>query len=186
MTDATGFISMKNNKHIKTTTFRACIVICGVLLLGACATAPLPEKASVVLPQPRMDSEGAFLSPFTSDEVVAPWVEKGMAAGIGAEVGALAGQKAMESVPFVGGLLGDTVGRSVGRSAAIELVGGMDYMRSTTDMSFDNVNELIVYTWVKYEQHPSYAKVVDLIGKIYPEYGQNYMAALTNAPTSLD
>jgi hypothetical protein len=162
------------------------VALC-LLVLSGCATAPpLPEKNSVLLPQPRSDANGEFLSPFTSDEVVAPWVEKGIAAGIGAEVGSLVGQKAMENVPVFGGLLGDSVGRSIGRSAAIEMVGGMDFMRSTTDMSFDEINDLIIYTWVKYENHPSYPKVIDLIGKIYPEFSANYTAALTNAPTSLD
>ena len=161
-----------------------------ILLLGfaaflvSCATAPpLPEKSAVLAPIPRSDSEGEFLSPFTSDEVVAPWVSKGLEASVGAEVGSLVGQKALESVPFVGGILGDRAGRTLGRAAAIELVGGMDYMRSTTDMSFDNVSDLIVYIWVYYEDHPSYSEVVSLVGKIYPEYSSAYYSALNNAPT---
>lgn len=154
-----------------------------IVLAGCVTTPPLPDRNTVMAPSPRTDSQGEYLSPFTSDEVVAPWVSKGLEASVGAEVGSLVGQKALESVPFVGGILGDRAGRTLGRAAAIELVGGMDYMRSTTDMSFDNVSDLIIYTWVYYEDHPSYEEVVSLIGKIYPEYSQSYFSALYSAPT---
>lgn len=166
--------------HIRTTFL---IVIAG-LFLASCAMSPtLPERSTVIVPEPRDDAGGEFLSPFTSDEIVAPWVSKGLQARVGAEVGSLVGQKALENVPFVGGILGDRAGRSLGRAAAIEMVGGMDYMRSTTDLSFDSVSDLIVYTWANYEDHPSYDEVVKLVGQIYPEYSDAYYTALYQAPT---
>lgn len=141
----------------------------------------IPSAHVLVIPEPLEHSDGEYLSPFTSDEVVAPWVEKGMNAEIGSAVGAYAGQYALRKVPFVGSYLGDWAGSEVGRLAAIEMIGGEEYMKSTTDISFDSVEDLIVYTYANYSDHPDYEKVIDLVGDVYPDFEQSYAHTLANA-----
>jgi hypothetical protein len=162
-------------------------VLLSVFIVG-CAGLPnqssqqsIPSAASVVAPEPLENSEGKYLSPFTSDEVVAPWVEKGMNAEIGSAVGSYAGQYAMRKIPFVGGMLGDWAGAELGRVAAVEMVGGMDYMKSTTDLSFESLDDLALYTYATHSDHPDYDKVIELVGEIYPEFSQSYRHALLNA-----
>src|SRR5690606_39612503 len=67
-------------------------------------------------PEPIYGNTGKYMSPFTEDGTIAPWIEKSMAAaagaGLGGAVGAYAGQKALEQVPFFGGLLGSMAGKA--------------------------------------------------------------------------
>ena len=166
---------------------RLVVFVSGVFFLSACVSAPqFPEASSLVVPEPREDAEGAYLSPYTSDDVIARWVEKGMNAKVGAQLGSMAGQKAMENVPLIGGFVGDAAGKEIGREAAIQLVGGMEYMRSTTDLSFDNVDDAVIYTYARHFEHPDYQKVIDLVGSIYPEYQERYSEIILNAPKLIE
>ncbi len=119
------------------------------------------------------NSSGLFLSPITSDGVVAEWVEKsvnvGLGSSLGGAAGAYAGQKALENVPFVGGLLGQRMGAAAGRRAALQSVGGEAYMRETTDISFNSIQDMA--RWLKQEHgtHPRLSEILSATNKIYPE-----------------
>ncbi|MDB6114799.1 MAG: hypothetical protein JWQ62_1744, partial [Lacunisphaera sp.] len=69
-----------------------------------------PTASAVVAPKPIEGNTGKYMSPFTSDGVVAEWVDKAvkakMGSAVGGAIGAYAGQKAMENIPFIGGMLG--------------------------------------------------------------------------------
>lgn len=127
------------------------------------------------------DSSGQFLSPITSDGVVAEWVEKSISVGLGSSLGGAAGayvgQKALENVPFVGGFLGQRGGAALGRKLALEGVGGEAFMRETTDISFNTVDEMA--TWLKrnYATHPRMAEVLKASGKIYTDLPLAYARA---------
>lgn len=119
------------------------------------------------------NSSGLFLSPITSDGVAAEWVEKSISVGLGSSLGgaagAYAGQKALENVPFVGGFLGQRAGAALGRKVALEGIGGEAYMRETTDISFNSVQEMA--TWLKrnHATHPRMGEILKATAKIYPE-----------------
>jgi hypothetical protein len=156
------------------------------LLLSACATAPhMAAPTALRAPTPIMGTTGKFMSPYTEDGTVALWVEKGRAAsagaGIGGFVGAQAGQKLAENIPFVGGMLGQAVGESAGRAIALKMVGGEEFIRANSDMSFNSVDELAVYMYVKNSSHKDYTDALKLTQDIYPELKTRYAAAIITA-----
>jgi hypothetical protein len=156
------------------------------LMLAACATAPaLAPPQSIHAPDPIVGNTGRFMSPFTEDGTVAPWVEKGRAASAGANiggfVGAQAGQKLAENIPFVGGLIGQKVGEKLGREVALNMVGGEAYIRETSDLSFNSAEDLALYMYAKNSGHKDYAKVLELAEKIYPELQEAYYPTILKA-----
>ena len=158
------------------------ILIAGVLLTGAagCATAPavtplaeLRPSEGAEAPTPIEGNTGKYMSPYTTDEVVAEWVDKAISAKMGASIGSAAGryagEKAMENIPFVGGFLGKSVGESVGRRVALEAVGGEAFMRETSDISFNSLNELALFLFVEHSQRENFQDVLSATSEIYPE-----------------
>ena len=161
-----------------------------LLTLVGCATAPqLAAPEQLVAPEPRADTDGRYLNPYTRDGVVADWVNKAvnaqMGAAVGSSVGAYAGQTMVEQIPLLGGWLGGRVGERAGREIAIRSSGGWEYIRATSDSSFDNVNDYSVYLYVSHSTHPHYDNVLSTIKSVYPELGDNYYRAIANASRGL-
>ncbi|RBW49230.1 hypothetical protein DS878_14030 [Marinobacter sp. F3R11] len=134
------------------------------------------------------NNSGQFMSPYTSDRVTAEWVNKALNANIGATAGSAAGavagayaaNKALESVPFgslLGGMVGSSVGKRVGRSTAIESIGGWDYLRSTSDMSFRTLADMAQYLKAEYGSAPNFGDVVKATSQVYPEFSAAFAAA---------
>lgn len=151
-----------------------------------CVTAPaFPTPAQITAPAPIEGNTGKYMSPYTSDGVVAEWVDKAMKAKMGAQVGgmigAYAGQKAMEQIPFVGGFLGQKAGEAVGREVAVKASGGWEYIKSTSDLSFNSIQELSVWMYATHGTNEHYAEVLSAIQEIYPEMKTQYYAAIQNA-----
>lgn len=171
-------------QSLSTTLF----VIFLVLSLTSCVTPPkIASPDQLTAPSPRLDNKGTVMCPYTQDGVLAEWVDKAinakMGATIGKHAGTYAGQKAMENVPFVGGFLGSMAGEAAGRAIAIEASGGMEYIISTSDMSFDNIDDMAVYLYVKHSSHEHYQAGLDATMEIYPELKKRYSQALHQAKT---
>jgi len=156
-------------------------------LLAACAANSLkmapPEQIAV--PEPIQDNSGAYMNPYTEDGVLAQWVDKAINAKMGASaggvIGAYAGQKAMEHVPFVGGILGQTMGEKMGREIAIQSAGGWDYIKESSDSSFNTVDDLAVYLYGRHSKDNHYQEALEATMEIYPDLRQRYMAAVVEA-----
>lgn len=158
------------------------------LLLSACVTAPKmasPDQLASVAPKPIEGNSGKFMSPYTSDGVVAEWVDKAinakMGAAIGSAVGAKVGQDLAENIPFVGGFLGQKIGNAAGRQIAIKASGGMEFITSTSDLSFNSIQDLSVFMYVNYGASEHYADVLSATQEIYPEMKTIYYQSLMNA-----
>lgn len=156
------------------------------LMLTACASAPrLAMPTQIKAPSPIIGNTGKYMSPYTEDGTVAAWVEKGRSAsagaGIGGFLGAQAGQKVAENIPFVGGFLGQAIGESAGRAIALKMVGGEEFIRANSDLSFNSVQELAVYMYAKNSSHKDFAEALKLTQEIYPELKQAYYPAILNA-----
>jgi hypothetical protein len=125
------------------------------------------------------------MSPYTQDEVVALWCDKAMnarmGAAVGSAVGTYAGAKALEQIPFIGGFLGEKVGNAVGRKIAIESSGGMEYIKETSDMSFNSLDDMIVWLYATKSDNEHYSEVIKSVSGIYPDYNERYAIALRNA-----
>ena len=163
------------------------VIVLFALLLSACAaTGPkIAAPQQIHAPQPIAGNSGKYMSPYTEDGTVAAWVEKGKSAsagaGIGGFVGAQAGQKLAENIPFVGSWLGQAVGEKAGRAIALKMVGGEEFIRANSDLSFNSVNELAVYMYATNSSHKDYAQALKLTQEIYPELKQAYFPAIITA-----
>lgn len=139
---------------------------------------------SVQAVEPIQGNSGEYMSPYTSDGVVADWVDKAINANIGSAVGgavgAYAGAKAMENVPFVGGFLGNKAGKAMGRQAAIKASGGEGYMRRTSDLSFHSLNDMARWMYLEHGQSGNYSEVLKATQEVYPELKQIYPSAVAS------
>lgn len=156
------------------------------IMLTACASAPyMAQPTQLTAPAAIMDNSGAFMSPYTTDGVVAEWVDKAVNAKAGASIGgmagAYAGQKLAENIPFVGGFLGEAVGNKLGREVALKMSGGEEFIRSSSDISFNNVEDMAVWLYVNYSSNPHYQDALEATYAIYPELQSVYYQALINA-----
>lgn len=172
--------------------FRLIPVFAVLLLVSGCFTTPTFPDPSLIssqyVPTPIEDGTGQYISPYTSDGTVALWLEKSINAEIGAQLGATAGsfgaQTALESVPVfgaVGSILGEKVGREAGRQAAIASFGGETYMRENSDLSFNSLEDLAVYTYVNHSEHAHYAEAISAMTKIYPKFDKVNLPAIQRA-----
>ena len=127
------------------------------------------------------DNSGEYMSPWTSDGVLAEWVDKAinakMGSAIGSAAGAYAAQKALNNVPFIGGFLGSKVGKEVGRTAAISASGGMDYIRQTSDQSFRNLEDMARYLKAVHATNSNFQDAIKAADAIYPGLMQSLASA---------
>ncbi|MBB09571.1 MAG: hypothetical protein CL550_01250 [Alcanivorax sp.] len=125
------------------------------------------------------DNSGQFLSPYTSDGVTAEWVNKtinvsmGKATGsaVGGVAGAYAANKVLENVPFggmLGGFLGSKAGKAVGGNTALEASGGWDFIRSSSDISFNSMNDMARWLATTHRDKSNFVDVIKAADKIYP------------------
>ncbi len=144
----------------------------------------IPTEEELLEQLVRQDNLGKYMSPYTSDDVLAEWVNSAINANIGATVGtglgaaagAYAGEKALEQIPFVGGFLGGAVGaeigKSVGRETAISASGGWEAIRASSDRSFDDIHSMARYLKAKYGHTGNFADAMKATRQIYPELAE--------------
>lgn len=157
-----------------------------IVTLSGCVGRPTLKPASQLqAPTPIYGNTGKFMSPYTEDGVLAEWVDNAMKAKAGAQigsaVGAYAGSKLLEQIPFVGGILGQKVGNKIGREIAIKSAGGMEFITENSDMSFNDLNNLSVYIYVKHSKHEHFKDALGAAQAIYPDLKQVYYQALIRA-----
>jgi len=168
--------------------FKFFVLLSLLVTLSACSMAPkLPPKPTEILaPEAIQGNTGEYMSPYTSDGVVAEWVDKAINAKLGSTIGgtvaAIGMQQVAGQIPFVGGIVGHYVGSYVGRKIALEMSGGEEFIKETSDLSFNNLNDLSVHTYVHFSSHASYQDALNAAKEIYPDLKKTYSAALLRAP----
>ncbi|MFD3263555.1 hypothetical protein [Phenylobacterium ferrooxidans] len=124
---------------------------------------------------------GLYMSPFTSDGVTSAWITKSMQVKATGQIGSMAGnylgQKAMEQVPFVGGFLGKKAGAAVGRQVALSAIGGEEFLRSSTDLSFNSAEALVGWTLANHGAREDIGQVMQAVIAIYPDVQTPYLVA---------
>lgn len=153
----------------------------------------LAKLKSATCPTPLEGNGGKYMCPYTSDDVLAEWVDKGInvktgeaiGAGVGAVAGGYAGQQIMNQVPLVGGLLGSLVGKAageaIGRQAAVSSFGGWEYVKETSDLSFNSVDDMVVYIYLKHAGDANFPDVVKAVSTLYPEVSERFDVVLSSA-----
>lgn len=131
----------------------------------------VPQRELMALPEPIWGTEGKYMSPFTEDKTVTPWVEKGLqatvAGHVGQALGSLAAMSNSDNVMF--SLLGGVAGQVAGREIALRAMGGWEFIRENSDMSFNTIEDLARYMTYENAGHPQYAEVLSAAYGIYPE-----------------
>lgn len=180
------------------------------LMMSACASTggmtdvarindPVAREAAIAqlraaAPKPLEGNGGAFMSPFTSDGVTAEWVTKAMkvqASGdIGGAVGQVAADQLLSNIPFAGLFAGKAT-KALARSAAMKSIGGEAFLRSSSDLSFNTLEDMAKYMYAFHSSHPEYARIVKATAAIYPDfatvyavYPQTPMPAPSEAPAA--
>ncbi|MDA1000967.1 MAG: hypothetical protein O2807_10705 [bacterium] len=146
----------------------------------------LPAPNMVQAPAPIQGNGGKFMSPYTSDGVLAKWVDKAISvkagAAVGSVAGAMVGREVLKQIPFVGGILGQTAGKAIGHEIAISSIGGMEFIKKTSDLSFNSLQDMAVYLYAKHSKHPHYKAALDATFQVYPDLQQAYDPAIRKAP----
>jgi len=155
---------------------KAGILCLSALLIAACASFPKPNQ--LLAPTPIPGNSGKYMCPYTQDDTVAEWVDTGTAAkaasAIGSTLGREAGSRLLSSVPLVGSIFGGKVGDEAGRAIAVKYCGGWEKIKATSDLSFNNCEDLCVWLYVTKSHREDYKNVLSLAGGIYPELNKKY------------
>lgn len=136
------------------------------------------------LAEPREDAEGKYVFPYTSYGAITEWAEKSLSAQAGAEVGAMAGDKAVGAiagkVPFGGLASGMLKGKSK-ELAAVTAVGGWEFIRSSSDLSFDDQDDFSLYLHTQFEGSSDYETALAAAMAIYPELEKGHSRSIDAA-----
>lgn len=168
------------------------ILLALTIAFSGCMSTPqlaTPSQLANISVKPIEGNSGEYMSPFTSDGVLAEWVDKAvnakMGAAIGGTVGAYAGQKLAEQIPFVGSWLGQSLGNSAGRMIALEASGGEEFIKESSDLSFNSLSDLAVYMYANHSSSEHYQDALEATWEIYPDLKQSYMQALYAASSQV-
>jgi hypothetical protein len=158
----------------------------------------LPPAAALVAPTPIAGNTGKFMSPYTAAGEPAGWVAKaqGSAAGavgsmagnyIGDKVAEQASAKVASMVPVPGlGLLAGRAARAASGAAAkgatqAAVGGGEAFIKSSSDQSFDSLQDLAIYLYVNHSSRADYAAALAATAAVYPEFQASYLPAVQSA-----
>jgi hypothetical protein len=134
--------------------------------------------------EPRADVEGKFIFPYSDTGLINEWAEKSLNAQAGAEVGGMAGEKAAgalaSKVPF-GGLAGGLIKGKSKELAAVTAIGGWDYIKETSSISFDSLEDYSLYMHVNFNGGPDYEKALAAAMAIYPELEKSHQRTIDKA-----
>jgi hypothetical protein len=163
--------------------FAPSIIVVLTLLTSSCATVGTQPTSGVQAvvdrgPDAISGNSGAFMSPFTSDDVTAEWVTKAMTVQMGGQLGSMVGQQAgqelLKSIPFIGGSLGKRTGRAIGARVALDAIGGEAFLKSSSDQSFNTLEDMAKHLRGRHSAHPEFQKILTAINGIYPGFNDVY------------
>jgi len=161
------------------------VLFLGIFFFEAHASdeAKIAKPSQISAPRPLLDGTGQYFSPYTSDGVVTEWVNKGIELDMGANIGSLVGTGAqlLTDISLVGGIVGDMVGEKIGHEVAMSAIGGEEFVKSTSDQSFEKVEDLAVFLYARHASHRDYKEVLAIAIKLYPELKDIYYSAIVDA-----
>lgn len=167
------------------------------IVMSGCATSvaqPMPTPAQLSSPEPIEGNSGNYMSPYTSDEVVAEWVDNALKAGAGAQLGgsigsvagSLAADQLLGNFGIFGQMLGKAAGEKLGRAAALKSAGGMEFIRETSDLSFNTWQDLCVYLYAEHSHRENYADVLAATQQIYTKMADGCVGAIRQSSASIN
>ena len=144
------------------------------------------REATVTLepPAPQADNTGKYLLPYKADGEPTEWAGKALNAAVGKVVGEKAGDVASNAlaskIPF-GGLASGFLKKKVKESAGMIALGGADYIKKTSELSFSNLNDYTVYLQLRHGGDASYKEVLAAAIAVYPDLEGRFEGAIKDA-----
>ena len=122
--------------------------------------------------------------PFDIDGNPTAWAEKALNAKAGAAAGKIVGDKAVGSlvskVPF-GGFLSGAAKSKVKETGAVLAIGGWDFIKDTTTLSFDNLQDYSVYLHSEFDGLPGYEDALGAAMAVYPRLEKSHKKSVGKA-----
>jgi hypothetical protein len=134
--------------------------------------------------EPIQGNTGKFLLPFDEGGNPTAWADK----ALNAQVGAMAAEKASDSainaaaarVPF-GGLLAGAAKSKAKGAGAIMAIGGWDYIKETSSLSFDRLDDYSIYLHSEFNGLPDYEKALAAAMAVYPKLEKSHKQYINKA-----
>ncbi len=134
--------------------------------------------------EPIQGSSGKYMLPFDQAGEPTEWAAKALTAQAGAEVGAMASDQAVgmlaAKVPF-GGFLKSSAKSKSKEMGAVLAIGGWDYVKENTSLSFDSMYDYSVYMHAKFQGLPGYEEALASAMAIYPKLEQSHKGSVDKA-----
>jgi len=135
-------------------------------------------------PRPMEKTKGKFLLPYTIDGEPTEWAQKALNAQAGKLVGEKAGNMAANAlaskVPF-SGLAGGFMKKKVKESAAVLALGGMDFIKETSDQSFNKIEDYAVFLQARHGRDPDFKEMLASAVAVYPDLEHRFAPAVQAA-----
>ena len=145
----------------------------------------IAQPDQLAIPLALTNGSGKYFLPYTSDGVITDWIDKGIELEMGANIGTLIGvglaNEVLKEIPVFGAMIGKSIGDSIGNEAAISAIGGMEYIRKTSDFSFHEIDKFAVFLYAKHATHKDYKRVFEVTVMVYPELKAAYYSAIVEA-----
>jgi len=145
----------------------------------------IAQPDQLAVPAPLTDGAGQYFVPYTTDGVVTDWIDKGIELEMGANIGTLIGvglaNEVLTEIPVFGAMIGKSIGDRIGKEAAISAIGGIDYIKRTSDFSFQKIENFAVFLYAKHATHKDYKRVFEITVMVYPELKDVYYSAIVQA-----
>ncbi len=162
------------------------LLLVTILLLSGCG-ATMKSKEGLVAPTPAADMTGQFVSPFKRDGSITEWAEKSwseevsknIAGNVAESAGANLGAKLGGSWgSLLGGAASKVAARKGTHQAFLSALGGEDYIRKTSDLSFNSLDALSQYMFIENSSHKQYKEALNSVMYVYPELEEAYEDAI--------
>ncbi len=146
----------------------------------------LLDNGSIELevPEPADGNTGKFYFPFNQDGYLTAWADKALNAQVGAEAGGLVADQATNAlaskVPF-GGLVGGALKGKAKETGAVMAIGGWEFIKESSDTTFNSLNDLSVYMHVEFYGDPDYEQALAAATSLYPKLEKGHERAVSKA-----
>lgn len=144
------------------------------------------SAANVTLdaPEPIAGSTGKYLLPINADGTLTAWAEKALAAQLGNIAGEQAGAAAAKGLGSVvpgGSLAGGLLKKKGKETGAMTALGGADFVKQASSLSFDSISDYAVYLHAKLAGAENYTKAIQAAIALYPDLEKSYVGNISKA-----
>ncbi len=127
---------------------------------------------------------GKYLLPVDQNGALTEWAQKALqiqAGNIAGEQAGSAAAKGLGSVVPGGGLASGFLKKKGKETGAVAALGGPEFLKKSSRLSFDNVEAYAVYLHAKLGKSADYSKAVQAAIALYPDLEKSYSASVAAA-----